>query len=336
MKNKKIFIVLVLLTIVFIGASQASAADIIFKPSVDIPGAGEMPGGFASGTEYKISGDSISQYIYLIYVYGSRFAAILAMFMLVIAGWQWVMAGGVPERINRSKDIIVGVFVGLALLFGGNVLMSQISQRLVNFNTLKIDPIGSTQMTDQACQMMESMLIGNPNINYNAQCGQVLSSDMQKYLDPDFLKNNKVVLDSVMCISSRCEEGYACVLRSGKADCPLSIDLHAQHNPDCLCVPEECSAMDFNPIFGENGCPGYQTDDTCRLNSCLGKQDKYGRTMNQTCGVNRMGNCVEITNVPCSSNADCDYDNSDTYCCEESFDTDFCRVSSEIDNCMNN
>lgn len=166
MKNKKIFIVLALLAIVFIGASQASAADIIFKPSVTIPGAGDVPGGFALGTEYKITGDSIAQYIYLIYVYGSRFAAVLAMFMLVIAGWQWVMAGGVPERINRSKDIIIGVFVGLALLFGGNVLMSQISSKLVTFDTLDINPLTPLKLVDgnSCCALRETRdPIGDPS-----------------------------------------------------------------------------------------------------------------------------------------------------------------------------
>ena len=47
------------------------------------------------------------------------------MFMLVFAGWQWLMAAGRADQITKAKDTIVGVLVGLVLLFGSGAFESE-------------------------------------------------------------------------------------------------------------------------------------------------------------------------------------------------------------------
>ena len=137
MKNKKIILSL-LLAIGFIFASFVLAADdtgtqknqINFIPSMTIPGL------YNAGETVPISPSSLAEYIVAIYRYGGMFAGVVAMFMLVYTGWEWLLAGGNSGKISRAKEKINGTLIGLALLFGGYLLLSLISQNLVSFNSL--------------------------------------------------------------------------------------------------------------------------------------------------------------------------------------------------------
>ena len=101
-----------------------------FKPSIDIPNSK-----FTATT--TITPSSLAEYIVAIYRYGGMFAGVVAMFMLVYAGWEWLLAGGNSSKISRARDKINGALIGLALLFGGYILLSLISENLVKFKPLK-------------------------------------------------------------------------------------------------------------------------------------------------------------------------------------------------------
>lgn len=154
MKNKKIIIlglVLVFLSVWLTAANTANAQErtwdnliqLTFKPNVPIPvkipkldGTGVYD--FA-GENIVTGGDFLASYIVALYTYGAGFAGIVAMFMLVIAGWRWLMAGGNAQKISASKEMINGVLIGLALLFGGQLLLRQISADFSSIQSLKIE-----------------------------------------------------------------------------------------------------------------------------------------------------------------------------------------------------
>ncbi len=116
-------------------------SQIKFKPNITIPNSD-----FKAGVDTPLdTSDLLSNYIVAIYRYGAILATIVAMFMLVLAGWKWLLAAGSSERINSAKDTISGALVGLAILFGGYLLMSQISTKLVDFGTFSITPVPSIQ-----------------------------------------------------------------------------------------------------------------------------------------------------------------------------------------------
>jgi hypothetical protein len=110
--------------------------DICYKPNVPIK---IEVGGVNFAQASKVEGGAfLSKYIVAIYQYGAGFAGIVAMFMLVIAGWRWLMAGGNAQKITSAKDIVNGVLIGLALLFGGQLLLRQISEDFASIPTLDI------------------------------------------------------------------------------------------------------------------------------------------------------------------------------------------------------
>lgn len=59
-------------------------------------------------------------------------AAILAMFMIVIAGFQWVTAYGNPSKIEDARDRIFMAILGLILAFAAWLILNTINPALVN------------------------------------------------------------------------------------------------------------------------------------------------------------------------------------------------------------
>lgn len=177
MKNKKLFAVLILsvfissLSFVFVPDAKA-ATQMYFEPNVEIPGLDAfldkkkpIPGKcleedgegncIVQAQGYVINGDTLGNYISAIYSYAARFVAILAMFMFVIAGWQWLFAAGNAEKVNNAKQTINGVLIGMILLLGGQLLLSQISVRLVSFDTLEIQDFSHENLAT-GCQYYHS------------------------------------------------------------------------------------------------------------------------------------------------------------------------------------
>ncbi|MFA6307222.1 MAG: hypothetical protein WCS88_01475 [Patescibacteria group bacterium] len=147
MKNKKSIILGLLVTLFVILPIVANAqvgdalglpdfVDITYKPNVPIP---ITINGYNFAGENTIhGGDFLASYIVAIYTYGAGFAGIVAMFMLVIAAWRWLMAAGNAQKINESKDMVTSVLIGLALLFGGQLLLRQISSDFDSIQSLTI------------------------------------------------------------------------------------------------------------------------------------------------------------------------------------------------------
>lgn len=163
MLNKKITALVLVITFVLsfsiIFSANAAADDPTwFKPNVAIPGmenwlgalkpitSGPMAEGGFRG--YEIDGESIGKYISGIYDFTAGFVGIIAMFMLVIAGWQWLFAAGSADKINNAKGTINGVLIGLALLFGGHIILEQISVRLTEFEGITMDAITAQNLLE--------------------------------------------------------------------------------------------------------------------------------------------------------------------------------------------
>ena len=144
MKKKRYFLTVLLLglfSFFTFSISSVLAQDVIvnesgeqagvsFAPQIPIPG--------FSVDRVMGDGSTLANYIIAIYQYGATVAGLVAMFMMVLAGWKWLMAAGNPEKIATAKDTIQGAILGLILLFGSYLLLSQISSRLVDFASLDV------------------------------------------------------------------------------------------------------------------------------------------------------------------------------------------------------
>jgi len=121
-------------------ASYAQAGEIQYTPNIAIPGSQIFGGG-----PITITPNTLAEYIKAIYRYAGIIAGAFAMFMLVYGAWQWLMAAGNASKIAMAKETVTTTLVGLAFLFGGYLLLSQISTRLVNLQPLVVkEPVFAT------------------------------------------------------------------------------------------------------------------------------------------------------------------------------------------------
>ena len=256
-----------------------------FKPSIDIPNSK-----FTATT--TITPSSLAEYIVAIYRYGGMFAGVVAMFMLVYAGWEWLLAGGNSSKISRARDKINSVLIGLALLCGGYILLSLISQRLVSFEPLDRDlpklPC-SVFTSEKACPA--------------PSCIWVAATPEQIISDPKFVG--------------------VCMDTSEVAEQVINIDCDTVPFPST----EETtgsSGDDENML----SCSYYPSTISCDTNACFGENYKDGTSpLNEVCYL-KDGVCENLWLKSCDKNSDCQIENnpdSRTWCCENiSFQIDRC------------
>jgi hypothetical protein len=103
----------------------------VFIPQVTIPGS-EFKSGYLA--PLTASGNLIARYIVAIYRYGIWLAAVLAVIMIMVGGFLWMMAGGSAERVSAAKSRIGAAILGLGIALASYLLLSGINPRLVRFD----------------------------------------------------------------------------------------------------------------------------------------------------------------------------------------------------------
>ncbi len=312
MRHKKILTVVLVVFFVWL-ISQAlpvEAAKFEFTPNVSIPGT-DFTG------SVKIDGALAGKYIVALYTYGAGIAGLVAMFMLVLAGWKWLMAAGNAQKVASAKEMINGVLVGLALLFGGQLLLSQISKNLVIFEPISLKAIDKVQEDVQQCRSY-FLSLGDEDSIWD--CGSIYTTSSELF-------NGK----QITCLDTRCPQNFVC--RDTDNNMKLCDDLVVGNIPNCTCLSTKCEDIGFSG--GQNNeadCAKYPTVEMCKSNACFGQAG-----MASICGQdfdNPEQVCELITDVRCEDNYWCRQSSSaSAYCCEDSNGADYCRLADNID-CM--
>lgn len=114
------------------------------QPKINIPGLSfsevdprEITSIDADGNAY-IKIPFLGEYISQIYRYLLTFGTIVAVIMIIFSGLQWILSAGNSDVISTQKKRILGVLIGLILLFSSYTILYIINPYLVNFNDLKI------------------------------------------------------------------------------------------------------------------------------------------------------------------------------------------------------
>jgi len=108
---------------------------------IDIDGDGSAeycPPGTDGDYTKCISIPWMGQYIAAVYRYSVGIAAVLAVVMIMVGGFTWLVSGGSPDKIGRAKEFIVSALIGLALALFSYVILYTINPRLVNITSIGI------------------------------------------------------------------------------------------------------------------------------------------------------------------------------------------------------
>lgn len=89
--------------------------------------------------------DGLAPCIQKIYLLSLGLGAIVALLMVVLAGYRYMTAGGNATQVESAKDSLGSAFIGLIIIFVAFILLSLINPDLVRFKnfdkTLKLPEI---------------------------------------------------------------------------------------------------------------------------------------------------------------------------------------------------
>lgn len=255
-----------------------------FTPNIPIPGSETFGGGEVVFDEHSES--ILAIYIRDLYNYGAGLAGVVALFMLVFAGWKWLFAAGSSEKISAAKSVVNNVLIGLLLLFGGYLLLSQISERLVNLRGLVVPAPGVLPEEEQYCAKYDSdfsvALSGPPG---SPTCGRVY--------------NNTTNERGITCLGNICSDNLTCVKSGDREEpCPYAVDAY-ENAPSCVCAEAACLTMG-------NTCSSYNID-TC--GSCYGQVVSSGNIFTTACYWDfPAARCVPLHQRGCETDDECFFD----------------------------
>ena len=122
---------LMLATSIAMGADGEAVKNL----DVFVAGDGNNKMGIAKdkGAGYKTDGDMTpAKYIgnVLAIIYG--FLGVIALLLIIYAGFKWMMAEGKQEDINKAKQIITSAVIGLAILMGAYTITAFVISSLAS------------------------------------------------------------------------------------------------------------------------------------------------------------------------------------------------------------
>ena len=123
-----------------LASAQSAAADapvLNYNPQVPIPGGSEEAR--ALQRNQKVSENLLGQYVVTIYRFGVWLAITLAIFMMMVGGFLWVIAGGNPSRVENAKSYLTAAISGLVLALTSFVLLQTVNPDLVIFKPLRVE-----------------------------------------------------------------------------------------------------------------------------------------------------------------------------------------------------
>ncbi|MFZ5365242.1 MAG: N-acetylmuramoyl-L-alanine amidase [Patescibacteria group bacterium] len=120
-----------------------------YEPSVLIPGLDLTDIQVTTTGTGKIDVPWIAQYIVAIYKYSIGLASILAIAMVIIAGFLYLTSAGNPQRIGQAKNFIIGAISGVVILASAYMILNLISPELTRLGAIQIEEIDKEELAWQ-------------------------------------------------------------------------------------------------------------------------------------------------------------------------------------------
>jgi|GEM_PF-2699884 len=130
----------------FISIARAATDEITGLPTLAIPKIQFVSSvGLNSGIcGLEPDGTYLGCYISVIYTFFVQAAIVLAVVMVMVGGFQWLLATGNSSKISEAKSTISAAIFGLILALTSYLLFAQINTQLVDLQSLDIIPVKIT------------------------------------------------------------------------------------------------------------------------------------------------------------------------------------------------
>ncbi|TSC76146.1 MAG: Uncharacterized protein G01um101431_1008 [Parcubacteria group bacterium Gr01-1014_31] len=126
---------------------QASAPVLNYNAQVQIPGSSEQARAIQGNK--VVNANLLGNYVVAIYRFGIWLSIFLTIFMMMVGGFLWVIAGGNPSRVENAKSYITSALTGLVVAMTSFVILQTVNPALVVFQP--IQPKRPTGLADAGC-----------------------------------------------------------------------------------------------------------------------------------------------------------------------------------------
>lgn len=146
-----------------VGAQENAAEEesnlpdpVTFTPNVELPG---FP------TTTKVSGRTAGQYIRALYIYFVGVVGVLAVAMIMYAGFLWITAAGNATRVTQAKEQMNAAVIGLILTLTSFLLLQLINPELVKLKDFNLPTVPRIL---QPIERQQSPEKGAPPVSFDA------------------------------------------------------------------------------------------------------------------------------------------------------------------------
>jgi len=131
--RKKLNLIIFIIVIVVFIFSLFSVSFVYAQDNVKFIPQITIPGGVTEGQEMS---PNLGVYIKTVYNFTMGMAGILAVVIIMWAGFLWMTARGNAEQVTRAKDYMSGAIIGLVLALGSYTILSIVNPELVELKTI--------------------------------------------------------------------------------------------------------------------------------------------------------------------------------------------------------
>lgn len=128
-------------------SAQSPGTTINYNAQIKIPGSSESARYLAGNN--PVTDNLFGQWVDTVYRFCMWLAITLAIFMMMVGGFLWVIAGGSPQRVENAKSYITSAITGLVLALTSFLLLQTVNPQLVVFKP--ITPKTPTGLADSGC-----------------------------------------------------------------------------------------------------------------------------------------------------------------------------------------
>ena len=223
----------------------------------------------------------LGTYVELVYRFTLPVAALIAVLFFVIAGFQYMTAGGSKKAVTSAKERMQNTVIGLVLLLSVYVIANLLDPRLVKFTSLRTPLIKEAVLLDNtvSCETYRDTY-GYTVSPASGKCGDIGTLTDAKNVKGNFANPPEVgpVGEGDTCVFGYCNLSHqSCVIAPDKSGgvCAACAEVSESSLSSALVTPSEyvCSALakaadekDDNPYHSYT-C--YYDDDILGNDECV-------------------------------------------------------------------
>ena len=150
----------------------------------------------------------IAEYVGAAFRYGLLLGSALAVFMIMIGGISYILAGANMQMLDKAKGMMWQSVIGLVVLMLSYMVLNIVNPNLVVLPSIKIETVKIQNLTvgEAYCKEVEKMTDCQISSNYSktAVCGTVFEVSAKAGMTGAVCPSK--------CISNYCEDAtYSCI-----------------------------------------------------------------------------------------------------------------------------